>query len=326
MTSKELTHRDYSVGWVCALVVELVAAMKMLDREHPDLAKPSSDENAYTLGSIDGHNIVIACLPEGDIGNNPAATVATRMISTFPSIKFWLLVGVGGGVPSKVRLGDVVVSAPVYDTPGLIQWDLGIAQQGNNFRRIGALDKPPEALRAAIKKLKAQHLIQGPDKRILSILEDIRSKESLSKYLQVENLEDVLFQADYPHVRQKIQTASDRDEENDNDNDDDGEEGEEEDGVSNCRYCDRTKVEKRKPRRLKIHYGLIASGNQVIKDAAQRDIINAQLEGNVLCFEMEGAGITNSHPCLVIRGICGKSFKRSAILVLIRMSRLFRFA
>lgn len=52
------------------------------------------------------------------------------------------MVGIGGGVPSKVRLGEVVVSTPVYDTPGLIQWDLGIAQQDNNFRRIGALDKP----------------------------------------------------------------------------------------------------------------------------------------------------------------------------------------
>jgi hypothetical protein len=179
MNSKALTHRDYLVGWVCALTEELAAATIMLDSRHSDLAKPSNDQNTYTLGSIGGHNIAIACLPMGDIGNNPAAIVAARMTSTFPSIKFWLMVGIGGGVPPKVRLGDVVVSAPVYDTPGLLQWDLGIAQQGNNFRRIGTLGKPPDALRTAITKLRAQHEIHGHGAHIHSILEDIRSKAPL---------------------------------------------------------------------------------------------------------------------------------------------------
>jgi len=83
MTSKALTHRDYSVGWVCALTKELAAATVMLDERHSDLPKQPSDQNAYTLGSIGDHNIAIACLPMGDIGNNPAATVATRMTNTF---------------------------------------------------------------------------------------------------------------------------------------------------------------------------------------------------------------------------------------------------
>ena len=47
----------------------------------------------------------------------------------------------------------------------------------------------------------------------------------------------------------------------------------------------------------------IASGNQVIKDAAVRDRLSAEL-GGVLCFEMEAAGLMNSFPCLVVRGIC----------------------
>lgn len=77
---------------------------------------------------------------------------------------------------------------------------------------------------------------------------------------------------------------------------------------------------RRKPRRLKteIHYGLIASGNQVIKDATRRNEINKKLGGNVLCFEMEAAGVTISHPCLVIRGICGKSLTSSVVLILFR--------
>jgi nucleoside phosphorylase len=54
-----------------------------------------------------------------------------------------------------------------------------------------------------------------------------------------------------------------------------------------------------------IHYGLIASANQLMKDARVRDTLAA--EKDVLCFEMEAAGLMNYFPCLVIRGICDYS-------------------
>ncbi len=76
-------------------------------------AREPNDHNSYTLRSVGKDNIVITCLPKGKVGANPAATAATRMVNTFPSIKFGLMVGIGGGVPPKVRLGDVVVSVPV---------------------------------------------------------------------------------------------------------------------------------------------------------------------------------------------------------------------
>ena len=50
-----------------------------------------------------------------------------------------------------------------------------------------------------------------------------------------------------------------------------------------------------------IHYGLIASANQLIKDAIFRDKLAAELD--MLCFEMEAAGLMNHFLCLVIRGI-----------------------
>ena len=50
---------------------------------------------------------------------------------------------------------------------------------------------------------------------------------------------------------------------------------------------------KRKPRDMLVYYGLIASGNQVIKNAAFRDEINKRLGGGILCFEMEAAGLMN---------------------------------
>jgi hypothetical protein len=52
-----------------------------------------------------------------------------------------------------------------------------------------------------------------------------------------------------------------------------------------------------------VHYGLIASGNQVMKDGMNRDSTSSQA-GGVLCFEMEAAGLMDTFPCLVIRGIC----------------------
>ncbi|KKO96903.1 hypothetical protein THAR02_10996 [Trichoderma harzianum] len=120
------THDDYTVGWVCALPKEQTAAIAMLDHRHADLQKPPNDQNAYTFGSISSHNIVIACLPKGKTGTNSAATVAAWMVSTFPSIKVGLLVGIGGGVPPKVRLGDVVVSTPTGQFPGVVQWDIDL--------------------------------------------------------------------------------------------------------------------------------------------------------------------------------------------------------
>ncbi|KAG9673227.1 hypothetical protein KCU99_g10102, partial [Aureobasidium melanogenum] len=54
-----------------------------------------------------------------------------------------------------------------------------------------------------------------------------------------------------------------------------------------------------------IHYGLIASGNSLMKDALVRDEL--AIKEKVLCFEMEAAGIMNNLPCLVVRGICDYS-------------------
>ncbi|KAJ5656515.1 hypothetical protein N7507_008465 [Penicillium longicatenatum] len=54
-----------------------------------------------------------------------------------------------------------------------------------------------------------------------------------------------------------------------------------------------------------IHYGLIASADQLMKNALIRDRLAA--EKDVICFEMEAAGLINHFPCLVIRGICDYS-------------------
>ncbi|KAH8665584.1 ankyrin repeat protein [Ilyonectria robusta] len=290
--STDLSHHDYTVGWVCALPKEQTAATAMLDQRHANLPKPPSDQNAYTLGSVGKHNVVIACLPKGKVGTTPAATVAAWMISTFPSIKFGLMVGIGGGIPPKVRLGDVVVSTPTGQFPGVVQWDSGKSGSGG-FERTGALDNPPTSLLTALTKLETEHELNGS--KIPEYLDELKTKwpRLAAKYMKSDSLEDVLFRADYSHVSETTavcEVAEDID---------DADEKEE-----SCRLCDRKEVVKRKPRDMRVHYGLIASGNQVIKDAAFRDKLNRDLGGNVLCVEMEAAGLMNNFPCIVIRGIC----------------------
>lgn len=77
-------------------------------------------------------------------------------------------------------------------------------------------------------------------------------------------------------------------------------------GGDGCISCDNIRKLQRKARTVDapgIHYGIIASGNQVIRDGARRDQISSELR-KVLCFEMEAAGLMNRFPCLVIRGMC----------------------
>ncbi|PYI31031.1 purine and uridine phosphorylase [Aspergillus indologenus CBS 114.80] len=71
-----------------------------------------------------------------------------------------------------------------------------------------------------------------------------------------------------------------------------------------CCRSDDSKLVTRPPRannNPRIHYGLISSGDQVMKDATIRDAIAQDL--GILCFEMEAAGLMDQLPSLVVRGI-----------------------
>jgi nucleoside phosphorylase len=268
--SQTIRIEDYTIGWVCALFTELAAAQDMLDERHSDAYGNGLDTNTYTLGSIGALKVVIACLPDGQMGVGSAAAVAAQMKSTFPSIQFGLMVGVGGGVPTAendMRLGDVVVSRPGKGHGGVVQYDLG-KNTPSGFRRTGFLNSPPQILLTAIAKVRSNHL-RG-ENRVLEYA-------SKSKVKMENPGHDILFEAGSGHI-----------------------EG------SQCEQCDKDKVVRRKPRakqEIVIHYGTIASGSQVMRDAVERDRLSSEL-GGVLCFEMEAAGLMNIFPCLVIRGIC----------------------
>lgn len=231
--------------------------------------------NVNPLGSINEHNIVITCLPMGRYGTVPAATVAANMTSTFPAIRFGLMVGIGGGIPPNVRLGDVVVSVPQNRTPGVVQWDMGKTEQGGMFRRTGALNNPPTSLLTALALLESDRELGISE--IPRYLEELGMKfPSLKEKYLKSDLKDVLFEAKYSHDSE----------------------------ASNCENCAKDRMIERAPRNFTVHYGIIASGNQVIKDAIFRDSLVKALGGNVLCIEMEAAGLMNNFPCIAIRGIC----------------------
>lgn len=196
---RQLAYADYTVACICPMGVELAPVEGMLDEIHQSL--PSGrDQNAYTLGKIGGHNIVVAVLPA--IGNNAAATVATQLLNDFPSIRFGLLVGIGGGVPGvedDVRLGDVVVSQPTDTFGGVVQYDLGKRLADGSFKRTGKLNRPPSVLSANVRKLQAQNFREGS--RISEYLWEMlqRYPKMQSQYSYPAADCDQLFVASYTH-------------------------------------------------------------------------------------------------------------------------------
>ncbi|KAG9529045.1 purine and uridine phosphorylase, partial [Aureobasidium melanogenum] len=270
---------DYKFGWICALSFEAAAAEVMLDEQYPDLPLNDRDSTLYRLGRIERHNVVIACLPRGRPGLSAATAVARDMLEKFRGIRFGFMVGIGGGVPSvrdDIRLGDVVVSQPNLEHGGIVQYDFGKAEEGGRFRRIGHLNSPPTLLLSVLNRVQINH---ERGRRMYPSHMGRYAKEDMEEYTHPHNERDVLFNATYPHT-----------------------------GEFDCKNCDPDQIVDRPERKsknttAKIHYGTIASGNQVIKDAQTRDRIVRDLGGQVLCFEMEAAGLMNDLPCLVIRGI-----------------------
>jgi nucleoside phosphorylase len=272
-------HEDYTVGWICALPTEMAVAQGMLDERHDTLPSLPLDNNHYTFGRISDHNVVIACLPSGTTGTISAATVATQMLSAFTGLRFGLMVGIGGGVPSEehdIRLGDVVVSKPTGTFGGVIQYDFGKTVQDGKFTRTGSLNKPPDVLLTALANLEAKHMMENHELR--KYLSEMTKKyPRMRTQFTHPGQQDRLFEAEYDHFM----------------------------GQPTCSQCDISRWVHREPRESDdpvIHYGLIASGDQVMKYGAVRDRLRRELD--ILCFEMEVAGLMDNFPCLVIRGIC----------------------
>jgi hypothetical protein len=184
-------------------------------------------------------------------------------------------------------LGDVVVSSPRDRESGVFQYDFGKTIQSQRFQHTRFLNQPPTALRTAINGLKAEYKEDGHqlDEAITTLL---AKKPRLQKeYKRPDVSSDRLYKSDVIHVHPADEMG--------------------------CAAVCGNDLSSSVPRTERaesddnpaIHYGIIASGDQLIKDAKIRDRLAA--EKDVLCFEMEAAGLMNHFPCLVIRGICDYS-------------------
>ncbi|KAJ9319710.1 hypothetical protein DTO271D3_479 [Paecilomyces variotii] len=240
----------------------------------------SADTNSYTLGRIGMHNVAIACLPQ--YGTISAAIVANNMIRTFSkSLRIGLMVGVGGGIPSAthdIRLGDIVISYPEGTCGGVLQHNMGKVEQSGEFRRTGSLDSPPRSLLTAVSNLRGAFLTDDP--RYPEYLKTAinRTARTRKNFSRPDPKSDRLFKVEHGHP-------------------------------SNATECDgwcSPEWEEIRPERddsdPQLHYGIIASGNTVIKDGQTREQLGQ--ETGTLCFEMEAAGLMLDFPCIVIRGIC----------------------
>ena len=229
---------------------------------------------SYTLGRIGAHNVVIACLPPGQMGTSSAAVTATEIQYVFPSVRIGLMVGIGGGVPGAefdIRLGDVTVSRPRSEHGGVVQYDFGKTGPGG-MERTGFLNMPPRILLNATAKLQSRH-----HTGINSLMKYLSLFEKVPGFGCHDAGPDILFESGYHHAN-----------------------------GATCQNCSTNRIVSRvlcTNHEPVVHYGTIASGNQVMKNGVDRDDISSKL-GGVLCFEMEAAGLMNNFPCLVIRGIC----------------------
>ncbi|KAJ6101890.1 Pfs NACHT and ankyrin domain-containing protein [Penicillium sp. IBT 16267x] len=268
-----------AIAWIAALPIERAAAEAMLDEEHAaptGFTRHQADANIYTWGRLGEHNIVIASLTPGVYETTSAATTASSLLASLPSIRVGLLVGIGGGIarPDEdhdIRLGDVVVSQPCGTTGGVCQYDLIKAKSCDKCERTGFLGRPPTVLLNALTSIQADH--ERKDSKVTCFLQEMleknpkmgkRSKQSPG-YVHQGFDNDRLFKALCDHVP-----------------------------GPDCRGCDTANEVQRDSRDTTepdIHYGTIASGNTLVKDAATRDRIVADLGEDCICFEMEAAGL-----------------------------------
>lgn len=166
-------------------------------------------------------------------------------------------------------------SHKLIELGGVIQYDLGTNLQGGEFVRKGFLRDLPSEVLTAVKKLRATARRKGH--KLKTYYDEMLKDNPLLKPDFERPSDDNLYDPAYVHTGAK----------------------------ADCSKCDTGKLIKREHRDAPvIHYGLIGSGNQILRNATLRDQLYED-EG-IICFEMEAAGLMRNFECLVIRGICGE--------------------
>lgn len=237
-----LKYEDYTIAWICAVKAKLLAAMVMLDERHKGVfPSRNGDENQYIPGTIAGHNVIIVALPRRTTGTVSAATLVTNLKANFRNIRHGLLVGIGAGVPGRnlkpdIRLGDVIVAGPGDDSnssQGVLQYDLG-KESVNDFVSMGWVQPTDRRLRTAIETIDTEADFKGHVFLAAHLARFQRSPKG-TRFLYPRTCNDNLYESE------AIGSA----------------------GAERYELISRPVREFEGPA---IHYGLVASGDKVIKN------------------------------------------------------------
>lgn len=282
--TRPTTRLGFDIAIICALTIEADAVEALFDHywgdDGPHYDKAPGDPNAYSTGSIGRHNVVLAYMP--GMGKASSAAVAANCRASFPNIKLALVVGVCGAVPfvpstnTEIVLGDVIVSS------GVVKYDLGRRLPERFIRKntlLESLGRPNAEIRTLLAKLEGIRGRKMLRSKMAGHLDKLKDEPELeAKYPGVAN--DRLFHATYRHIG----------------------------SGKTCEECGcnggvvlRRRLDQDIPQPA-IHFGLVASGDTVMKSGEERDDIARQ--ESVIGFEMEGAGVWDTFPCIVIKGAC----------------------
>ena len=310
------SRRDnFQIAIICALPLEYNAVSLLFDEFWDEDSEPygraPGDVNCYTTGRIGKHNIVLALLP--NMGKAAAAGAATSIRSSYPGLKLAFLVGVCGGTPTiganEALLGDVVISQSV------IQHDFG-RQYTNKFvpkdtveDRLGRPNKDIRSLIASFEtELGRERLEQKAAKYLEGLQSTAASKRRRCDYRYPGPADDKLFAATYRHKHRGPLPCESCNGESESFCDEAAKafcaELQCHEGrlVARKRLEAKRNLEPREAQRPEIFIGRIASGDTVMKSGEHRDKIADQYD--VIAFEMEGAGVWDEIPCLIVKGIC----------------------
>ncbi|KAG9952733.1 purine and uridine phosphorylase, partial [Aureobasidium melanogenum] len=308
------TRDEFEIAIVCALPLEAAAVIDSFDQRYDKncsgYGKQEGDTNTYSTGRIGQHNVVLAHMP--GMGVSSAASVASNIQLSFKGIRLALIVGVCGGAPLErptpaIVLGDVIISNSV------VEFDFG-KQYPTRFERKTDLDhtlgRPNPEIRGLLSKFGVASIRKELEETILQNLNILQQKGHTAGYPGAEH--DRLFPASYRHIHRR-ETASQ----------DCPCVSSQSDGRALClealeSSCDAlgciVKIPDGSSRQLRfasgnptpfVHIGTIGSASTVMKSGEHRDIIAR--ENKIIAFEMEGAGVWDNLPCIVVKGVCDYS-------------------
>jgi nucleoside phosphorylase len=299
------------VAIICALSLEAENVQSVFDKcwedEGKHYGKAGGDQNAYNTGVIGRHNVVLAHMP--GMGSASASAVAAGLRSSFQGIQLALVVGICGVVPvhaktqEEIALGDIIIST------GVIQYDFGRLYPNGFQRKTGiedSLGRASPEIRAFVKILQTRQNRKRLTKNLALLLqsEDFQREVPAAKYPGAT--QDRLYDASYIHKHRSGANFCDQCHNNLEACSKSCEELGCEEGkliIRNRHSFPKTKELALLPDDIPfIHFGRFGSANTVMKSSMDRDRIAKADE--VIAFEMEGAGVWDQYPTVVIKAAC----------------------